>query len=131
ADEAWAQGEQLLVGELASEGVEDARELVGCTGADRRLVDLRGVRGFGLDHQPPAARTPASDDGGFGSPIAILEADGKVRGLGRLDQLVAGTVYRSSRSFLVAGQDDRELELVEGADFLQRAQGLEHHHQAP
>ena len=86
------------------------------------------MRRLGLDIELPNARTAPRNHRGPRISVAVFETDRDIRSLGGLDQGCPCGLERSSRTLFVAGHDHGDVHVVEGADRLERPQGVEHDH---
>jgi hypothetical protein len=107
-----------------AEGVEDARRLVHgavAVGAEHRHRMALAA----LDVEFEAGGGAAADGGGglavLASSIAF-EAEGDVAALGQFDHVAARDAFRVAGFFLVAGEHDGDIRVLERAHALQRAQ---------
>ena len=76
-----------------------------------------------VDLDPPRAEPAAADDGGAG--LVTLERERHVAAGRRLAQGRAALLVRPAGVLLVAGENDDQLAVPQGAGRVQRAQGLE------
>ena len=101
---------------------KDAGGFIDGAGAHGGGENRGGVAGCALDLDGPRGATPTGNSGGV--PDGAFEGQGDIAAAHGLEELGAGDLDRTSDGLLIAGHDDENLGVGEGAGGVERAEGV-------